>query len=149
MTRTPGASKERESANASVVRASRISSKVVRQLGNVARDVSSLVHGEHLGNVSISPGLAAIDVGEGLAVSVFHFEAAGDLLNSPGWWKAASVLFKHGRTLLCKCFAPKRRLFRRWSVFLLVSWRHCQMSYRDAAASGRPHRRFVWACCGM
>jgi hypothetical protein len=53
------------------------------KFGDVARDTSSLVHGEHVGYVSIS--FAAIDVSD---VGVSHFVAARNLLNGP-WRREA------------------------------------------------------------
>src|SRR5690349_5570312 len=61
----------------------RIGRKIVRQLGDVAGDTPRLVHGEHMGRVSISSGFSAIDVGKRLSVSVLHRVAARDLLNLP------------------------------------------------------------------
>ena len=68
---------------------------MVRQLGDVAGDASSLVHGEHVGGISISSDLAAVDVGERLAVGVFHFIAARNLLDRPRRREAAGTLWAH------------------------------------------------------
>jgi hypothetical protein len=62
-----------------------------RSLSDVARDASILVHGEHVGYVRVGPGLAAADVGEGLAVSVDDFVATWDLLNGP--WRREPGIF--------------------------------------------------------
>jgi hypothetical protein len=56
------------------------------QLGDVAGNAPSLIHGQHIGYVSIGFGLAPIHVSERLAVSILHFVAAWNLLNRP-WWR--------------------------------------------------------------
>jgi len=53
------------------------SSAALRVAGHAPR----VVHGEHVGRVSISSGFSAIDISESLAVSVQHFIAAGYLLD--------------------------------------------------------------------
>jgi len=62
---------------------------------DVARYASSLIHCENVGYVRIGLRLAAIHVGERLTVSVFHFVAAGDLLDSP--WRGKAT--RHRRRL--------------------------------------------------
>jgi hypothetical protein len=51
--------------------------------------------GEDVGHVSINSSLAAINIGKRLAVSVFYFVAAGDLLNGPRWRKTTSAWAGH------------------------------------------------------
>src|SRR5262249_41456097 len=56
---------------------------------DVARNPPSLIHGQHIGNVSIGFCLAPIDVSERLAVSVEHLVATGNLLNGPWCWETS------------------------------------------------------------
>jgi hypothetical protein len=67
----------------------------------VARDPPRLVLGQRVGDLPV----VRIDVRELLAVSVLHDEAAGDLLNSPGWREAAH----DGPFVLIKVNVRRRR----------------------------------------
>ena len=58
--------------------------------------VAAPLHREHLGDVSVSLGLAGIDVSESLAVRVDHLEAARYLLDRPWCWEASHCNAKRG-----------------------------------------------------
>ena len=74
------------------------------QLRDVAGDAPRLVHGQHMGNVSIGFALTPIDVSEILAGSILHLVAAWNLLNGP-WWK---------RRVLCSGTHSMKSLHRAW-----------------------------------
>jgi len=63
---------------------------MVRQLGDVAGDAR-----RYMRDVGIGSGLAAINVSERLAVGVFHFIAARNLLDRPRRREAAGTLWAH------------------------------------------------------
>src|SRR5262249_18048999 len=58
---------------------------------DVACYAPSLIHGQHLGNVSIGFFITPIHVSERLAVSILHFVATWNLINGPWWGKACQA----------------------------------------------------------
>ena len=67
-----------------------LSHQEARQLSDVTRYTSSLIHGEHFSRVGVSSGLAAVNVSEGLPVGVQHFIATGICSTDQGGGKRRS-----------------------------------------------------------
>jgi hypothetical protein len=68
---------------------SRRSQSPLPSLGDVARYAACLILGKHLGQVSVIPILACIDIRERLTVGVTYFKSAGYCLDGPRGWEAA------------------------------------------------------------
>jgi len=93
------------------------------------RDPLSFVHGQNAGDVGISLGFSAIDVGKRLAVSVLDLIAAWYLLNRPRRREAAGALLGHSET---PGNSPRGAAISATN----------ERKYREAPADGGTHRGF-------